>query len=157
GDLGGEQAERGELFVFAQGLFALENARVETGVLQGDGREAGDGGEQAFLVVVVAVRVVGEGGEHAADLVLKEHGHGQHGAQVGIAGQIDDVDEFGRLDVEELDGAAGGKHRGDQAGLQGKIDAGGGAGGGGGEGFEARGLGARINQGGGGGAAAAHP
>src|SRR5690606_28091074 len=60
--------------------------------------------------------------------------------------QIDEVDAFGRLDVEELDGAAGVKHRGDQAGLDGKIDAGGRVGGAAGDGYEARGHGVRINQ-----------
>ncbi len=121
GDLGGEEAEGGELLVFAEGFFALENAGVEAGVLEGDGAEGGEGGEKAFLVVVEAVYVIGEYGEDADDLVFVENGRGEQGAQRRVAREIDDVDELGRLDVEVFDLAARvdcGRH---QAGGDGEV------------------------------------
>jgi len=70
GNLGGEQAEGGEALVFAEGVFALENTRVEAGVLQGDGTEGGEGGEESFLVVVETVQPLGKDGEDAEDFAL---------------------------------------------------------------------------------------
>lgn len=66
-DLGSEEAERGELFVFAEGFLALENAGVEPGVLEGDGAEAGERGTRAFFVVVEAMDAVHVDGDDAED------------------------------------------------------------------------------------------
>lgn len=65
GDFGREQAQGSEALVFAEGIFALKNAGVEAGVLQGDGTERSKGGEKTFFVVVEAVQSFGEDGEHA--------------------------------------------------------------------------------------------
>ncbi len=103
GDLGGEEAEGGELLVFAQRLFTFENAGVEAGVLQGDGTEAGERGKEAFLVVVEAVDVVGEDGEDTDDFVFVENGRGEDGTEGIVVWQVDDVAKLGRLDVRKFD------------------------------------------------------
>ena len=121
GDLGREQAEGGELLVLAEGVLALKNAGVEPRILEGDGGERRERGEEAFLVVVVAVGVVGEDAEDADGLVFPEHGNGEEGPERGMAGEIDDVDVFGRLDVEKLQMAAGREAGADQAGFQRKV------------------------------------
>ena len=58
-NLGGEEAEGGEAFVFPEHIFAFENTGVEPRVLQGDGTEAGEGGAEAFLIVFEEIRSIG--------------------------------------------------------------------------------------------------
>ena len=71
-DLGGEQAEGGEAFVFAEHVLALEHARVEAGVFERDGAEARERGAEAFFVVVETAKAVGENREHAEDFVVED-------------------------------------------------------------------------------------
>ena len=107
GDLGGEQAEGGEGLVLAQHLLGLEHAGVEPGVLQGDGREAAEGGEQALLVVAEAVEFAVEDGQHARGLALKDQRHRQRGAEGAVARQVGGLAVAGAVDVLEFRGAAG--------------------------------------------------
>jgi hypothetical protein len=107
GDLGGEEAQGREAFVFAEGIFALENAGVEAGILQGDSAERGEGSEETFLVVIKAVDAIGEDGEHAEYFAFVTERRGEGGNERGVEGQVVEVAKVGRLDVGEGDGAAG--------------------------------------------------
>ena len=93
-DLGGEEAEGGEAFVFSEHIFAFEDTGVEPRVLQGDGAEAGEGGAEALLIVVEAMRSIGEHREDGEHFALEQQGAHEHGAQRGIAGNVREVDEF---------------------------------------------------------------
>ena len=86
GDLGGKEAEGGEAFVFAEGIFALENAGVEAGILQGDGAERGEGGEEAFLVVIKAVDAIREDGEDAENFAFVAERRSEGGNERGVEG-----------------------------------------------------------------------
>jgi hypothetical protein len=86
GDLGGEEAEGGEPFVFAEGIFALENAGVEAGILQSDGAERGEGGEEAFLVVIKAVDAIREDGEDAENFAFVAERRSEGGNERGVEG-----------------------------------------------------------------------
>lgn len=122
-DFGGEQAECGELFVFAEQLFALENAGVEAGILQRDCSEAGEGGNEPTFVVVEAVDVVGEDDEYAEDVILVHHRCSEHGAQRGVTGKVDQILELRALGVGEFELFARVDDGGDEAGVDRQVAA----------------------------------
>ena len=103
GDFGGEEAEGGEAFVFPEHIFAFENTGVEPRVLQGDGTEAGEGGAEAFLVVVETVCAGGKHGQHAQHVVLKHHGCRKHRSQPRSARHVGHLEELGGAEVLEPD------------------------------------------------------
>ena len=84
-DLGGEQAERCERLVFAQDFLGLENSRVEPGIVQSDGGEAGERREQPLLRVGETVRPRRVDGQHAGRAVDQQR-RGERGAEGRIAG-----------------------------------------------------------------------
>lgn len=121
GDLGGEEAEGGELLVFAELFFALENAGIEAGVLQGDGAQTGERGAGAFLVVVETVDAVRVNGENAENFSLVKERSEEDGMERGIARKIGEGVEAGSLDIEKIDGAFGADGGGEEAGLDGEV------------------------------------
>ena len=114
GDLGGEQAEGGEGLVFTQHLLRVENAGVESGVLQGDGGETGEGREKPFLIVAEPVRYTIEDREHPGRRALEDERCGQGRAERGIAGEVRSLTVAGAIDVLKLGGLAGANDRGEQ-------------------------------------------
>jgi hypothetical protein len=117
-DFGGEEAEGGELFAFAEGLLALEDAGVEACVLECDEAEGGEGGGEAFFVVAETVGAVGEEGEGSEDFLFSDEGDDEGGVEAVVVGDIGEFAEFGGADVGELDDFPGVDGGGDDAVVQ---------------------------------------
>lgn len=117
-DLGREEPEGGQALVFPQHVFALEDAGVKSGVLECDRAQTGEGGAEAFFVVVEAMDAVRENGHDAEDLAFKHHRRGQHGAQRRVGGHVGQFAVLGRFDVGVPDLAAGVDRRGEEAVLE---------------------------------------
>ena len=64
-NFGGEQAERGQGFIFSEHFFRVKYPRVEAGVLQGNGGETGKGGGEALFVVIKTMSLIVENSEYA--------------------------------------------------------------------------------------------
>lgn len=103
GDFGGQHTECGEFFVAAEGFFGGEDAAVESSVVDGDRCEAGEGGEDFFLVVVESVGRVGKGAEYADGLIFKEDGSGEHGDEAFSLDDFLEVAFFGKGEVRNFD------------------------------------------------------